>query len=337
MAQSNIPNSPNSSDEIDLGQLFQMIGNGFRNLFKAFLRLFLYLKKNAIVLIGLIVLGAVIGFGLNKLVSEKMKIEVIVKPNLESKNYLYDVVDEIQANIKTKETSFFQGFDIDIENLKVFDITIEAITNNSKNSSSDDEMKYLELLQNFDNSAIISEVIKAEILTKTSLNHRIVFTYKEGEYGYDYSKKLIQYINSNTYYNDLVKTNGNNARERIQKNEVLLSQIDVLISNYSNKIGQSHKGTTEGNIILDNEEKIDITGLFSLKNGLIYDIEAKKLELVKRSEAISIINFGRPQQVQKSLFGKNIVIVPIILIGLFLLFSFIKYLNKQADNLSKNI
>ncbi len=67
----NQPNNPqNSSDEIDLGQLFRMIGNGFNNLFKAFLRLFLYLKKNVIILLSLIIVGGAIGYGLNQIVSK---------------------------------------------------------------------------------------------------------------------------------------------------------------------------------------------------------------------------------------------------------------------------
>ena len=43
------PNN-NTSDEIDLGQLFQMIGRGFNKLGISFLRLFLYLKKRAFIL-----------------------------------------------------------------------------------------------------------------------------------------------------------------------------------------------------------------------------------------------------------------------------------------------
>ena len=84
-----------------------MIGKGFTNLFKSFLRLFLYIKRNLIKLGILVLVGLLVGFGLNQIITKKQKIEVIVKPNLESKNYLYDVVNEIGANIKAKDTVFF--------------------------------------------------------------------------------------------------------------------------------------------------------------------------------------------------------------------------------------
>ena len=66
MAENQSPKTQNSSDEIDLGQLFQLIGKGFNAIFRFFLRVFLYLKKNIFILIGLVVIGFVLGFGLNK-------------------------------------------------------------------------------------------------------------------------------------------------------------------------------------------------------------------------------------------------------------------------------
>ena len=111
------PQIPPSSDEIDLGQLFKMIGNGFNKLFNSFLKFFPYLKKNFVRLATLAVIGLAIGFSLNLVISKKLKTEVIVKPNLESKSYLYDVVDEIEANIKAKEPVFFRNIGIDIEHL----------------------------------------------------------------------------------------------------------------------------------------------------------------------------------------------------------------------------
>jgi hypothetical protein len=107
MADNQFNKANNSSDEIDLGQLFNLINKGFNNLFKRFLRLFLYLKRNALLLLGLVVIGVAIGYLLNQVVSKKLKTEVIVRPQFESKNYLYDVVNEIQANIKAKDTAFF--------------------------------------------------------------------------------------------------------------------------------------------------------------------------------------------------------------------------------------
>ena len=55
MASNQSPSTQSNSDEIDLGQLFQLIGRGFNAIFRWFLRVFLYLKKNILLLIGLVV------------------------------------------------------------------------------------------------------------------------------------------------------------------------------------------------------------------------------------------------------------------------------------------
>jgi len=329
MAENNTTNNTDSNDEIDLGQLFQMIAKAFNNLFRAFLRLFLYLKKNAIALLVLIVLGVAIAYGLKQIVSDELKTEVIVKPNLESHNYLYEVVDEIQSNIKAKDTLFFNKLGIQVENLKGFKVTVESLGDavNSEKST-----EYLELLKEFEgSSAIISDIIRAEVLSKSTLiNHKISFYYKNQDVGHKYAEILMAYINSNAHFIGLINVNNENAKGRIQKNTELVAQVDGLIAGYTKKLAQKDQTISDGKISFSNGEKSDLTGLFELKNKLIRDIEIKKVELITENETIKIINFGKPQKVKKAFFGKEIVIIPLVFIGLFFFVSFLIYLNKKA-------
>ena len=129
-----------NSGEIDLGQLIQIIGNWFDKLGIGFLRLFLFIKKRVLVLGGLTILGLGIGFGLNQITEKKKKIEVIVKPNMNSENYLYDVVGEIKSNLKGKDTAFFKSIGISVENTynsvkntqKIIENTQKIIENTQK-------------------------------------------------------------------------------------------------------------------------------------------------------------------------------------------------------------
>ncbi|RNC92277.1 MAG: hypothetical protein ED555_04040 [Allomuricauda sp.] len=322
----------NTSDEIDLGQLFQMIGKGLENLFKRFLRLFVFLKKNALILIGLALLGGAAGYGLKQITSEKMKTEVIVRPNIESKDYLYDVVAEIGANIKAKDTDFFDPMGIDINGLKGFEIQIESMGN--KKGKLEDELKYLELLKGLDISRSYADVVRDEILSRNSLNHKITFFYKEGTKGYESAEKLMDYINSNPYFNELIEVYLKNATDRIKNNEDLIEQLDKLIGQYSANLANQENGSSNTDrIILDGEEEMDIRALFDLKNDLIRDIESKKVELKTRENAIKIINFGRPQEVVIPFFGKTLVLLPLLFIGAFVLLSILKYLNKKSQEL----
>lgn len=326
------PVNQNNSDEIDLGQLFQMIRNGLNKLGVLFLRFFLYLKKSALILIGLVVLGVAIGFGLKFITTEKVQIDVIVRPNLESKDYLYDVIDEIESNIKDKNPTFLSRLDITEEDLKGFEVSIAAVKKEEKEDN-EKQLEYLEVLQKFQNTDLIADVVREELLKKTELNHRITFTYKNSN-GEEIARKLLDYINSNGYFTELLSVQRENSRERIEKSEVLIAQIDTIIQSYSKNLNKQGSPLDTGKLVLqNNEERLNVTGLISLKTQLIEDIEEKKMELKQLNGPISVINFGNPHEVTKTFFGKKITVLPMILLGIFFLLSIIKYLNRKASEI----
>ncbi|MBT8180382.1 MAG: hypothetical protein KJO53_02215, partial [Eudoraea sp.] len=251
MADQQTPKATSSNDEIDLGQLFQMIGNGLNKLFNWFLGVFIYFKKNFFILLALVIVGGLIAFGLNQILVKKLKTEVIVKPNLESKDYLYDVVNEIQAKIKSGDTVFFNEIGFKDAILKGYDIEIEEIL---VNNTSEDNLEYLELLEKFQENGLVSDIIRSELLNKSSLEHRITFTYKDAKNGPKFTQKVMEYINSNDYYYELIKISQENARTRIRQDENLLVQIDELITRYSDKMAAADSQFAEQRIILDNEK-----------------------------------------------------------------------------------
>ncbi len=321
----------NPTEEIDLGQLFTMIGKGFNNLFKWLLRVFMYLKKNMIILGTLVLVGAIIGYALKFVSGEEQKLDVIVTPNLGTKNYLYDVIAEIQSDIRAKDTVFFASLEMDVAKMEGFKIEISQIKAQS-GSNLENEMNFLELLKDFENSEAISDILRSELQDKTTKDQRITFYFIDSEKGEAYAHKIIDYINSNSYYTDLLKVYTENAQNRIQRNDSLIAQIDVLINNYTQKM-LKEQATSEGRLVLENQEPLNIPSLFELKNELIKDTESKKLELERRQEAITVVNFGQPHKVQKPLFQKNIAIIPLIFVGLFFLFSFIRYLNRKSKEM----
>ncbi|WP_190810427.1 hypothetical protein [Flagellimonas sp. S3867] len=324
------PSNQNNSDEIDLGQLFQLIGKGFNKMGVTFLRLFLYLKKNAFILVGLIIVGFAIGYGLNKITTKKKKIEVIVKPNLDSENYLYDVVEQINNNIKSKDTLFFESIGIPISNLAQFKVSVEPIEQERDKKG---DLEYLELLEKFQDNGQFSDVIRVELLSRSAINHRITFFYKNSSEGQVFAPKAMAYINSNSYYEELVEISKENAIEKIKENETLINQIDGLINAYSQNLAKNNSSNIDGRIVLEGNEKMDVTGLFRLKNSLILDMERKKLEIKEQDEPLSIVNFGNAQEVKTSFFGKTIVLVPVILVIVFFLGSFLKYINKMTERI----
>ena len=331
MVENQSPKGQSNSDEIDLGQLFQLIGRGFNSIFRFILRVFLYLKKNILILIGLVILGLAIGYGLNKIISKRLKMEVIVKPQIESKNYLYDAIDEIQANIEAKDTLFFKSIGLDEIDFTGLEVTVNRVV---EDNTSESDMQYLELLQSFENTDAIADIVKEELENKTSFNHRITFFFKNSNSGKEFADKVIKYINGNEYFDRVLDVSRANAQNRIEANQLLLKQVDEIIANYTNSLAAKGNNSLGQRIVLDNQEQVNIADLFEYKNRLIRDTELKKLELEEQTEPISIINFGKTQVVQKSFFGKNIILIPIIFLIAFFLLSILIYLNRKSSEVS---
>lgn len=324
------PQQTQPTDEIDLGQLFRLIGAGFHSVFRGLLRVFLFLKKNAIILGILIVAGLAAGYALNSLLVEKQSIELIVKPNLESKEYLYNVVTELESNIKSENYEFFRELGVELHNLKEYDIEIEPL--GEKTKILEDDMKYLELLKEFESSGLISDVLRAEILNRSSLSHRILITFKNPEKGTELAQAIVTYINSNPFFAELIKVTWENGMQRIERNEALIVQIDTIVHKYTQKL-QAAPTAASGQLLLEETDQLDVTGLLDLKTSLIRDTERTRLNLVQQKDPVSIVNFGKQREELKSLFGKRIVLLPSIFVSLFLLFRLFQYLTRKAKEL----
>ncbi|MDO6818162.1 hypothetical protein [Zobellia sp. 1_MG-2023] len=328
------PNSASTSDEIDLGQLFKMIANGFNRIGIAFLRVFLYLKKNALILIGLIALGIIISFVLSSFINKKLKTEAIVRPNFESKDYVYDVIVEIQSNIFSQDTAFFQKIGISVEDLKGFRVDIQPISDIAESKDeAEQELEYLKLLQDFKEESFVVDIIRSELTKKSVIAHRITFTYIEAKKGNVIAEKLLNYINGNAYFNKIIKTYRENAQLRINKNTLLIAQIDNLIDNYTKTLLGDTVVRPQGSIYMENESALNISSLLSLKNRFLKEIEEKKSELTEQNEILSVINMGSPQVFKKPFFNNKFFLIPTALVVMFFVISFIRFLNHKAQQL----
>jgi hypothetical protein len=187
-------------------------------------------------------------------------------------------------------------------------------------------------MKDFGNSPAIGDLVRETLREKTTKDHRITFYFKDPITGEDFAEKLMGYVNSNAYYSQLLQTQRKNAQERIQRNDSLVKQIDLLINNYTEQMTRE-QGGTEGRLVLENQEPLNVPSLFELKNQLIRDTESKRLELDTKKEAITIVNFGKPHKIIKPLFQKNYVVFPLVFIGGFLLISLIRFLNRKSFEL----
>lgn len=335
MADQIPPKNPSASDEIDLGQLLDLIKKGINNFGNFFLRIFIYLRRNALKLGGLIIIGLGISFGLNQIISKKLKTDVIVRPNFESKNYLYDVVDELASNISSRNESFFQEMDISTEDLEGFSLEVASIEDEEVKTEEVvlNEMKYLEVLENFKNESFVIDILRSELSEKSVIDHKITFTYKDAEKGPAIVEKLMGYINTNEYFNGLKEVYAQNAKLRIDKNTLLIAQIDQLVDNYSKGLLAEKQKSGTGVVYMEKENTLNVPSLLNLKDRLLKEIEDKRLEIAQQTGVLSILNFGKTQEVSTSFFNQTYFLIPTILVVGFIMLSFFKYLERKAKEI----
>lgn len=324
--------SQGEESEVNLAASYRLVGNVLSGIFRSFLALFLFIKRNLVWLIVLVVVGIISGIAFEKVIeTDVYTTDVIVKPNLESRNYLYQSVGEIKSALKKADSSFFANLNLNPSDILGFKVEIEPVET-PKNQSFKDQMQYLQLLGEFKNTGLVSDIVRSEVLENSKLNHRISFFYVDRAKGKVVSEKLIEHINSNAYYDTIVQTYLVNAKERIEYNKVLITQIDSIVTNYSEKL-RTNSSYGEGKLILEQQQQLDIPALISQKRDLIRDIESKRLETESRKNIISIIHYGNDQPLQKKIYTRKMVLFPLLLIFIFLMVHMFKEINRIASEL----
>ena len=117
-------NSNSSSEEVDLGQLFQMIGNGFKKffnfignifkgIFKIIIHFLLFIQKHFIMFAIAGVVGLAIGVYLDIIKEPKYISTMVVEPNFNSVQQLYNNVNFYnELAISEDSTALAEALDI---------------------------------------------------------------------------------------------------------------------------------------------------------------------------------------------------------------------------------
>ncbi|MCF6349947.1 MAG: hypothetical protein L3J23_02820 [Flavobacteriaceae bacterium] len=300
MAASNIP-----TEEVDLGKLFKVIGNGFRNLFKAILNLFktffhylisiiIFIKKNFVLLGIATLLGGVIGYFLDINKPMHYKSQIIIKTNYGSAKRLYNQKTHINTlvankdsitlanyfNIKSTEASQLLGFEIKPfekkENLLIdFDYHIERRDTN-----------YVKKFTFKDYSARIND---------NSLRFQEVIFYALNDTIFKKLSKGLKNGIENDYYKKLKTISVEKLKLKRTRLEKDLSEIDSLRNNYQ-KVAllaatTNNSGGTNVNLSTENlyRNNNDIS-LFDYSKIILIELEKLKQEENRSGEIATIVS-----------------------------------------------
>lgn len=312
----------NDNQEIDLSQISKKIGVFFENVSSSIFKGILFVKKNIILISILFVIGAGIGFYLDKKI-KSFENQIIVTPNFGSVDYLYSKINLLQSKIEENDTVFLKN--IGIKDVKKIN-KISIIPINDVYKFIDYKEKNFELIKLMAEDGDIKKIIIDEVTSKNYPYHLI--TYKTSKLTSEDKtlKPILDFLNDSDYFKKIQKEYVNNVRVKIVQNDSIISQINGLLNSFSNAVNGSQRNEK----LIYYNENTQLNDVIKTKTDLIYEQGVHRIEMVNFDKVIKDNSSTLNIKNTDSTIGKLKIILPFLFIFLFILINkIISFYKKQ--------
>lgn len=324
-------NKQNTSDdqEIDLSLITKSVSNFGSILLLGFVNIILFIKKKIILIVGLFLLGGTLGYLIDNY-GKKYENEIIVTPNLGGVDYLYSKVDLLSAKLVDKDTLFLSN--LGIKNVKkIVSIKIKPINdiygfvNNSTSAANAQNTQNFEMIKLLAEESDITKVIEDELTGKNFPLHKISIVTTGTSSKPALIEPILKYLNTDKYYNEVLRISENNVRTELAKNEKQVIQIDSIIKKLIFNLGKN-----KSNNLVYSSENDQLNPMFQLKNNLISTIGNQKIQLIKLNLIIKDVVVIINKYYSKGLNGRLVLILPFLFVALYLIFvRFFRFFKSQ--------
>ncbi len=316
----------NSSEEVDLGYLFKSIGDFLRKLVKLLFLVISFFKKFLLLIIGLIILGIILGYFLDRNSKRVYENRLIVIPNFESVEYLYDKTDEVNFKIESGDSLYLKNIFGDNYN-SVKKIEIEPIVDiyNFTTKSRENIDVFRILFENQDMKEFVDDMTTSKQYKYQKLKVFII-----GKDSEKLLNSLLEFLNENEHFKQYQEVYVQNTLKRLSETDKMIIQADSVI--------KSITSTTEGSLTnppVYASFNNDFYSIFRYKQVLLTD----QLELLKKSKDETAII--KPVSINYNILEggfasmKNLVKIPILLILLFSIIFFFRFIYLQLRKIAE--
>jgi len=320
-------NLDNREEEVNLGDLFVLIKKGFQKIEYSFLRFVNFIFKQAIVLISIILVGALIGYFIQKNSVKMLKTEVIVAADFGSSEYLYKSIEELQYKINLSDQNTLKMLNIttDISGLK---IKIDPIINIDELTNSEEQY-----YRTFTESSFIKEELKKSMITRLSKFYKITLIHPKNIDSRIFLEQMLTSLKNNEYYNEVYKLNSKKIDFLINSNEFLISQIDSLILNYSRE--SKIKDSQNSSINFTNNVS-DLGEVVGNRKDLVQELNELYENKVATQELFKVVDLGYPTEINnKTITSYKTVLIPLLLVLVYFAFIILSKVIIKARKLNK--
>lgn len=319
----------NNSEEIDLGQLFQVIGRGFqkffnfigsifKGLFHLLILFLVFIQKHFILLTVAVVVGGVGGYFLDNYLPEKYVSKMVVEPNFNSVQQLYNNIDFYNDLAKAGDS---------ITLASSLDITTNEAASIKKifvDSYSDENQK-IKLFDNFiselDTTTIKTIDFENYLKNFNSLDarfHQISIISTDNKVAKKTQSAIISSISVNDYFKLQKRINDENLMLQDSIYMQQLTEIDSLQSLYKRVLEKEAEKPMQGtNINLAENGESQNKELALVKEREV--IKEKLVELnenrANKSEILNIISDFPARGVEmKGFWNRYLFVFPLVLL-----------------------
>lgn len=317
----------NVDDEIDLSVVFKAIQNFFKKILIGIVSIFSFYWRHKFILLGLIVVGAVLGYFWENNFDKTYKNQLLVLPNFDSTNYLYNKIESIESKINTGDTIFLKEifgkeyeFVVSVEINPVVDIYNFV----SKNESNKDLFELL-----FEEEANM-EFLENPINSMNYEYHNISFSVLGEEHHQKLSKFLLQHLNSNTHFEAIKAISLDNLEYQLEANQYMIGQIDSVV-----KFAQNRKSIELDNNALSFNDNTGINDLLMMKKDLITQKRFINEKMIEENEIIKLVDVNNKIIDDSSVLNKSkIKLFPVLFILMYSLVFLMAYFIKSTKNIT---
>ncbi len=338
-------------EEVDLGNLFKVIGKGISNVFNAILQFFtsifhyfilllIFLKRHALKLGLALLLGFIVGFVFHKLDAKSYVSDMIIETNYGSGIQLYKQINYLNDLVKKKDSiALSKILNIDInEVVSISGIKISAYQPDRNLYKAYDE--YLQATDTIYTKDFTFEDYKKRMDEYDLRYHSVQVNSESKTVFADLSTSILNLV-ENDYYKRINDIKVNELKQKLNVLNRNLIQVDSLRNTYKEvALKEIEKLSSSSTIEIsksDSKKNENDIKLFETSNEILTSISETNKDLIRKNNIINIIsNFDKVGVPDKRLIHKKYIQFAVLFGGLMLLWILLQQLNRYLEDYKRS-
>ncbi|EAQ39689.1 hypothetical protein MED134_09361 [Dokdonia sp. MED134] len=310
-------NQPASQQEMDLSDIFSLIGRFIKNCIYFIFRIVDFIIRKWWIILLLIVAGIVLGYFTKGAASYEANL--LLKTNFKSQSYVYTAINQFNNNLAEGDTDFVISLGKDPSTFGVASVEVAPV------------VEVLDLIAYIgENDRALGEMtreFKLEDDRELFATDRFLSTYKyhkltvglKSEQSKEDIASLMSFINDQPFAKQLKEKGLQNHKEFIAYNEKTLKQLDELVEGYT-KEAIGLQNTSKEGFYYNNRSDNEMSSLFDFKIMLSRNTEELKNDDVSYTDVAVIVSDIQASR-DTSILDNMIIIYPLLFVILFLFIS----------------